>query len=184
MSARRSGRSKAPVKYTSDSSGSDFSDTQATNKPKKSSPKKRAATSPQNSSTPKKRTKKDLATLAAEHKEKAAQQEAKAESAAHKKSWEAWVEKHDAGGVLLNDEPGKDVSITQTDAGKKYGVKKEDLVVLKHFEKKNPLYGNTMKVYVESEVRELGFRKAGVLAGEEAEGEGAVGKGEKIWEEE
>lgn len=182
MSARRSGRSKAPVKYTSDSDpGSDF----GSKKKQRATPKKRTKTEAEPASTtdaPKKRTKKDPATLAAEHKEKAAEQEFKAEKATNRKSWDSWLASHDAGGALLDEEPGKDVSITQTDAGKKYGLKKEDLGALKCFEKRNPVHNNTMKLYVESEVRELGFRKLGVLEG--GEGDEAVEKGEEIWREE
>jgi len=181
MSARRSGRAKAPVKYTSDSDeGSDFGEKKSKTK---AAPKKRTKTEQEaTTDAPKKRTKKDPAALAAEHKDKAAAQESKADKAAHKRAWDAWLESHDAAGALLDEEPAKDVSITQTDAGKKYGVKKEDLDALKHFEKRNPVYNNTIKLYLEEEVKELGFRKLGVLEG--VEGEEAVKRGEEIWMEE
>jgi hypothetical protein len=181
MSSRRSGRSKAPVKYTSDSDpGSDFT---GSKKSKKSAPKKRTKEPVDaDAAPPKKRAKRDPETLAAEHKEKAQAQTSKAEKAAHKKAWDAWLESHDAAGALLDEEPAKDVSITQTDAGKKYGVKKEDLAALRHFEKRNPVHNNTMKLYVEEDVKELGFRKLGMLEGV-GEGE-AVEEGGKIWEEE
>jgi len=181
MSARRSGRAKAPVKYTSDSdAGSDFGEKKSKTK---ATPKKRTKTEQEpTTDAPKKRTKKDPAALATEHKDKAAAQESKVDKAAHKKDWEAWLESHDAAGALLDEEPAKDVSITQTDAGKKYGVKKEDLGALKHFEKRNPVYNNTVKLYLEEEVKELGFRKLGVLDG--SEGDGAVKRGEEIWREE
>lgn len=178
MSARRSGRSKAPVRYTSDSDGgSDFGDKKSN---KKAAPKKRTKTEPD---TPKKRTKKDPQVLAAEHKEKAAAHESKASKAAHKQAWDTWVDAHSANDALLDDEPGKDVSITQTDAGKKYGLKKEDMVVLKHFEKRHPVHNNTMKLYLENEVKELGFRKLGVLEGENGAGDKAIEVGEGIWME-
>lgn len=180
MSSRRSGRAKAPVKYTSDSENSDFGDKKR--KTKATSKKRTKAEAEPAADTPKKRAKKDPETLAAEHKEKAAVQESKAEKAAHKKAWEAWLEENDASGALLDEEPGKDVSITQTDAGKKYGVKKEDLVALKHFEKRNPVYNNTIKLYLEDDIKELGFRKYGILNG--AKGDEAVAKGEEIWKEE
>jgi hypothetical protein len=187
MSARRSGRAKAPVKYTSASEGSDFED----KKPRKSvkaTPKKRSKADQEPAdtaaATPKKRTKKDAETLAAEHRDKAAAQDSKAAKAAHKKSWDDWVEQNvlPEGEALLGEEPSKAESITQTDAGKKYGLKKEELGSLKHFEKRNPVHNNTMKLYLEEEVRALGFRKAGMLDG--AEESAVLQRGEELWKEE
>ncbi|KAF2823482.1 hypothetical protein CC86DRAFT_372431 [Ophiobolus disseminans] len=184
MSSRRSGRAKAPVKYTSDSEGSDFGEKKGKRGATKATPKKRTKAEQEPAAeAPKKRTKKDPETLAAEHKEKAEIQEAKAEKASHKKAWDAWLEMSDASGALLDEEPSKDVSITQTDANKKYGVKKEDLIALKHFEKRNPVYNNTIKLYLEEDVRKLGFRKYGILAGVNDD-EDAVKMGEEMWAEE
>lgn len=184
MSSRRSGRAKAPVKYTSDSEGSDFGEKKGKRGATKATPKKRTKTEQEPAAdAPKKRTKKDPETLAAEHKEKAHAQETKAEKATHKKAWDEWLKTNDAAGALLDEEPSKDVSITQTDAGKKYGVKKEDLVALKHFEKRNPVYNNTIKLYLEEDVKVLGFRKYGILAGVDDD-ENAVKIGEEIWTEE
>jgi hypothetical protein len=192
MSTRRSGRAKAQVKYTSASEGSDFED----KKPRKSAnkkttgaatPKKRtkAEQDPVPSAdaepTPKKRTKKDPETLAAEHTSKAAQQTAKAEKASHKKAWENWVSAHDVEGALLDEEPSKDESITQTDCAKKYSLKAGELGSLKHFEKKNPAYGNTMKLFVEEEVKVLAFRKAGMLDGAEGDEGDVLARGEEVW---
>jgi hypothetical protein len=184
MSSRRSGRAKAPVKYTSDSDDSDFGN----KKPRKSKTttisKKRSAKdeTPAADAAPKKRTKKDPEQLAAD----AAAAQTKADKASHKQAWESWLKEHEIAEDerLLDEEPEKEISITQTDAGKKYGVKKEELGVLKHFEKRNPnpLYKNDIKLFLESEVKELGWRKAGMLAGEE--GEEAMEKGEEIWREE
>jgi hypothetical protein len=181
MSTRRSGRAKAPVKYTSDSDGSDFGNKKS-RKSVSAQPKKRTKTEqePSAAGPPKKRAKKDPEVAAAEQREKADAADAKAEKARHQKAWEEWLDAHDVGGKLLDDEPGKDESITQTDAQKKYGVKKEELGSLKHFEKRNPVYNNTMKLYLEADVKELGFRKAGRLDGVEDENE-AVKRGEEIW---
>lgn len=187
MSARRSGRSKAQVKYTSDSSGSEYETPSKARKSSapKSTPKKRlngdAATS-----SPAKRTKKDPSVVAAEHRAKADLADKKAEQAAHKKAWDEWVSAHDVGGKLLDAEPAREESITQTDSLKKCGLKKEELVVLKHFEKKNPnpLFKNTIKLYLEEDVKVLAFRKKGMMEGVEGGDDEVVKRGEEIWEEE
>ncbi|KAL1796431.1 hypothetical protein ACET3X_004971 [Alternaria dauci] len=127
-----------------------------------------------------KRQKKDPATLAAEAQEK----QAKADKAAHKKAWQDWLSSHNVEGELLEEEPGKDESITQTDALKKYGVKKEELNSLLRFEKKNPLYPGMMKLFLEDDVRELAFRKMGVLEGVQGDDEDIIKKGEELWTEE
>jgi hypothetical protein len=181
MSTRRSGRAKAPVKYTSDSDGSDFGNKKS-KKSTSAAPKKRTKTEqePSAADPPKKRTKKDPEVVAAEQREKANATDAKAEKTRHQKVWETWLGAHDADGELLDDEPVKEESITQTDAVKKYGIKKEELSSLKHFEKRNPVYNNTMKLYLEVDVKELGFRKLGMLDGVDDEKE-AVERGEEIW---
>ncbi|KAG9189604.1 hypothetical protein G6011_06472 [Alternaria panax] len=206
MSTRRSGRATKEVKYTSASEGSDFEDkkkrTKKTSTTKKAAPKKstkkRAAESENDDNSdnasananaaaattttaPKpKRQKKDPATLAAEAQEK----QAKADKAAHKKAWQDWLASHDDEGEMLEEEPSKDESITQTDALKKYGLKKEELTSLLRFEKKNPLYPGMMKLFLEEDVRALAFRKIGTLEGVEGDEEEIVKKGEELWTEE
>jgi molecular chaperone GrpE (heat shock protein) len=208
MSTRRSGRATKAVKYTSASEGSDFEDkkkkprkpstTKKTPKPTATPKKahKRAAesdnddddnnptnndntTAPTTTPPKPKRQKKDPSTLAAESQEK----QTKADKAAHKKAWQDWLASHDASGEQLEVEPDKEESITQTDALKKYGLKKDELSSLLRFEKKNPLYGGTMKLFLEEDVRELGFRKLGMLEGCEGDDEEVVKRGEEIWEE-
>ena len=130
-----------------------------------------------------KRRKKDLKPVAAESKGKAGQQEEKTQRAQHKKTWEDWQQDNDAGGKLLDSEPAREESITQTDSQKKYGLKPSELGSLLHFEKSNPLYGNTMKLFLDEDVKKLAFRKYGTLAGETKESE-ILDKGEKLWTEE
>jgi hypothetical protein len=127
-----------------------------------------------------KRQKKDPTTLAAEAQEK----KAKADKAAHKKAWQDWLSSHDNEGEMLEEEPDKHESITQTDALKKYGVKKDELNSLLRFEKKNPLYPGMMKLFLEEDVRELAFRKIGVLEGAQGDDEEIVEKGKQLWTEE
>ncbi|CAO2657245.1 Nn.00g033710.m01.CDS01 [Neocucurbitaria sp. VM-36] len=197
MSTRRSGRAKAPVKYTSDSEGSDFGakkrkaptskkTSQAT--PKKA-PKREAAeteaTAPTTTTAPTpKRRKKDPETLAAEYAGKAKAQEEKAQKAQYKKGWEDWQKQHDAGGKLLDAEPERDESITQTDSLKKYSLKPGELGSLFHFEKRHPTYGNTTKLFREEDVRQVAFRKYGILAGETDDEATLLKKGEELWKEE
>jgi hypothetical protein len=190
MSSRRSGRAKAPVKYTSASEASDFED----KKPRKAASKKAAApkkrtkaeqdADAETDAAPKKRAKKSPDTLPAEPTPKAAAQQEKADKAAHKKAWEAWVKDNSADDAkLLTEEPAKEESITQTDSLKKYGLKATELGSLKHFEKRNPVYNNTMKLFREEDVKALGFRKHGMLAGETEEKD-ILEKGEQVWNEE
>ncbi|KAH8723876.1 hypothetical protein GQ44DRAFT_802482 [Phaeosphaeriaceae sp. PMI808] len=176
MSSRRSGRAKAPVKYTSDSEGSTFGARKRTKGANKATPKKRTRTEQDPATgdataTPKKRTKKDPEILAAEYSAKAQAQEEKAQKAQRKKVWEDWLEAYDVAGELLDDEPSREDSITQTDSLKKYGLKKEELGSLKHFEKKNPQYNNTIKLFLEDEVKKIAFRKYGMLDGVEGSDE-------------
>ncbi|KAF1830420.1 hypothetical protein BDW02DRAFT_559068 [Decorospora gaudefroyi] len=203
MSTRRSSRSTKAVKYTSASEGSDFEDkpkrlskktaSSAATTKKTSKAAKRAAEADDAEPTgstnlpPAKRPKKNSSTsVSAEARSKTSAQEARASKAAHKKAWADWLASHDVEGELLEVEPEKEESITQTDALKKYGLKKEELSSLLHFEKKNPLYGGTMKLFLEDDVKELGFRKLGMLADGEAdeEEEEVLKRGQRIWEEE
>ncbi|KAH6878107.1 hypothetical protein BKA58DRAFT_465824 [Alternaria rosae] len=209
MSTRKSSRATKAVKYTSASEGSDFEDKKR--KPRKTStaPSKRPTKStkaesnalegkaplapkrlaePDNNDEdddtakpPKsKRQKKSPSTLATEAHEK----QAKADKALHKQQWQDWLASHSVEGEMLEDEPDKEESITQTDALKKYGLKKEELGSLLRYEKKNPLYGGTMKLFLEENVRELGFRKVGMLEGVEGGDEEVLRMGEEIWKAE
>ena len=209
MSTRYSTRTTKAVKYTSASEGSDFDGkkkkkktpkkfTKTSTTPKKQ-PKKRAAPDTEDddnedrvpiapifSSPPSKpkRQKKDPITLAIEARQKAEAHEAKAAKVAAKKIWEAWLDEHNIHGELLATEPTKDEAITQTDSLKRYGLKPAELGSLLRFEKKNPQYGGTMKLFVKDDVKELAFRKLGMLAGVEGDDEVVVEKGEEIWKEE
>ena len=84
-----------------------------------------------------KRQKKNPEALAKEVHEK----QVKADKALYKQQWQDWLATHTVEGEMLEEEPDKDESITQTDALKKYGLKKEELTSLLRYEKKNPLYG-------------------------------------------
>jgi hypothetical protein len=188
MSTRRSGRSKAPVKYTSDSDDSDFGNKKPRKTTTKAVPKKRTkaqddepAADVDRAASPKKRSKKEASAPATESDAKVS---TKAAGKQHKAVWEKWLEAHDVAGELLDEEPAREESITQTDSLKKYGLKKEELGSLKHFEKRNPVHNNTMKLFLEAEVKTLGFRKAGMLAGEEGDEGTVIKRGEEIWTEE
>ncbi|KAI4690857.1 uncharacterized protein J4E88_002330 [Alternaria novae-zelandiae] len=205
-------RATKAVKYTSASEGSDFEDKKR--KPRKTTianpkgPTKRTKAAP-NATTvsakkasmnakrpaesdsededaaavaaPKpKRQKKDPETLAQEAREK----QAKADKALHKQNWQDWLAAHTVEGEMLEDEPSKEESITQTDALKKYGLKKEELTSLLRYEKKNPLYGGTMKLFLKDNVKELCFRKMGMLEGVEGGDDEVLRKGEEIWQAE
>jgi len=214
MSTRKSSRATKAVKYTSASEGSDFEDkkrkprktTTATpkgpTKRTKAAPNattvsgkkapmnaKRPAESDDNESSneaaailpPKpKRQKKDPETLAQEAQAKLA----KADKALHKQAWQDWLAAHSAEGEMLEEEPDKEENITQTDALKKYGLKKEELTSLLRYEKKNPLYGGTMKLFLKDNVRELCFRKIGMLEGVEGGDDKILRRGEELWEAE
>ncbi|KAI4629888.1 uncharacterized protein J4E87_003075 [Alternaria ethzedia] len=211
MSTRKSSRATKAVKYTSASEGSDFEDKKR--KPRKTTtatpkgPTRRTKAVPDattvsgkkapmnakrpaesdddnastNETAPKpKRQKKDPETLAQEAHDK----QVKADKALYKQHWQDWLASHTVEGEMLEEEPDKEESITQTDALKKYGLKKEELTSLLRYEKKNPLYGGTMKLFLEENVRELSFRKMGMLEGV-GRGDGEVlRKGEEIWQAE
>jgi hypothetical protein len=154
--------------------------------PARRRPRPRSAQKPSRTPTrrPTWRAKKSPDTLPAEPTPKAAAQQEKADKAAHKKAWEAWVKDNSADDAkLLTEEPAKEESITQTDSLKKYGLKATELGSLKHFEKRNPVYNNTMKLFREEDVKALGFRKHGMLAGETEEKD-ILEKGEQVWNEE
>jgi hypothetical protein len=57
------------------------------------------------------------------------------------------------------------------------------LAVLPYFPKPNPKYGNTTKLFKESEVKSLAYRKHAVIAGVEEDDEGALlEKGRELFE--
>lgn len=82
----------------------------------------------------------------------------------------------------LKEEPEE--AINQTDCKTKYSLVPGDLAVLPYFPKPNPKYGNTTKLFKESEVKTLAYRKAAVLGGV-ADGDEAamLEKGKKLLED-
>ena len=190
MSSRRSARAatKAPVKYTSDSEGSDFGEkkskrtskkaVQAT--PKKS--KKRSQPSDDETEKTPKRRRKSPETLAAELADKSKKQEEKAANQKAKLRWEDWLKENDVSGELLDAEPEREDCVTQTDALKLYNLKANELITLKHFEKPNQ-YGGQTKLFPTADVKKVAFRKYGLLAGVTDEQQ-ILEKGEEVWEKE
>lgn len=188
MTGRRSARAaaKAPVKYTSDSENSAFGDKKRKRSTKKAvkTPKKgtKRSQSPDGEAekTPKRR-KKSPETPAAEHKEKSRMQEEKAAKQQAKQRWEEWLSNNNVSGKLLDTEPDRDDTVTQTDAHKQYDMKANELVTLKHFEKRNQ-YGGQTKLFLASDVKQVASRKYGLLAGFTEEPE-VLEKGEELWKE-
>ncbi|KAF3050726.1 hypothetical protein E8E11_006283 [Didymella keratinophila] len=188
MTGRRSARAaaKAPVKYTSDSESSTFGDEKRKRSTKKATAtRKKGAKRSQSpdgeaEKTPKRR-KKAPETLAAELKEKSKIQEEKAAKQQAKQRWEEWLSKNDVSGKLLDIEPERDDTVTQTDAHKQYDLKANELVTLEHFEKRNQ-YGGQTKLFLATEVKKVAIRKYGLLAGFTEEPE-ALDKGEELWNE-
>ncbi|KAI4670323.1 uncharacterized protein J4E79_000604 [Alternaria viburni] len=190
MSTRKSSRATKAVKYTSASEGSDFED-------KKRKPRKTTTGTPKR---PTKRTKAVPNATTVSGKKAPMNAKRPAESDDDESSHEAAAilppkpkrQKKDPETLaqearekkMLEEEPDKEESITQTDALKKYGLKKEELTSLLRYEKKNPLYGGTMKLFLEENVRELGFRKMGMLEGVEGGDEEILRRGEEIWQAE
>lgn len=190
MTGRRSARAaaKAPVKYNSDSEDSNF----GTRKPRKSKKKDAATiskTGTKRSQSPNgdaekapKRRKKSPETLAAEHAEKSKQQEEKAQKQKAKHRWDDWLKENDVSGKLLDAEPEREDCVTQTDSQKQYGLKANELITLKHFEKSNQ-YGGQTKLFLKDDVKKVAFRKYGLLAGLTDEEE-INSRGEEMWKEE
>ncbi|KAF1913985.1 hypothetical protein BDU57DRAFT_431442, partial [Ampelomyces quisqualis] len=170
MSARRSSRAKPPVKYTSDPEGSDFSNNKAR---KTKTPRKKRAQPDEED---------DPAAAAASPPKRAKKTTDKPSPSPQKTTWAAFLTAHDVHGAQLSNEPARQASITQTASMQKYALQKKDLAVLRHFAKKNPnpVFRNTLKLYVEDQVRVLGWRKLGVLDGAEDDAD-AVARGERIW---
>jgi hypothetical protein len=79
-----------------------------------------------------------------------------------KQKWTAYVEAHTVSAPdALKEEP--EDAINQSDCKPKYSLLPADLAVLPYFPKPNPKYGNTTKLFKESEVKTLAYRKAAVL---------------------
>ena len=190
MSSRRSARAatKAPVKYTSDSEGSDFGG----KKPKRTIKKAVQATLKKSTKRPQpsddeiekmpKRRRKSPETLAAELADKSKKQEEKAANQKAKQRWEAWLKENDVSGKLLDAEPEREDCVTKTDALKHYNLKANELITMRHFEKSNQ-YGGQTKLFPAVEVKNVAFRKYGLLAGLTDEQE-ILKKGEEMWEKE
>lgn len=188
MTGRRSARAaaKAPIKYTSDSENSALGDKKRKRSTKKvaATPKKgtkRAQSPDGEAETTVKRRKKSPETLAAEHKEKSKIQEEKAARQKSKQKWEDWLSKNDVSGKLLDTEPERDDTVTQTDAHKQYDLKANELSPLEHFEKPNQ-YGGQTKLFLAAEVKKVAIRKYGLLGGFTEDSE-ILEKGEELWNE-
>lgn len=100
-----------------------------------------------------------------------------------KQKWTAYVDSHTISSPdNLNDEPEE--SINQTDSKTRYSLTPGDLAVLPYFPKPNPKYGNTTKLFKESEVKTLAYRKAAYLGGaDEGDDEVVLKKGKELFEE-
>ncbi|KAL1612077.1 hypothetical protein SLS60_000300 [Paraconiothyrium brasiliense] len=124
-----------------------------------------------------------------EEVERKKRKEQRAQKKAWKKAWEDYLEEHNVDGETVDWTEGEEPEcITQTDAGKVYGLKPSELGCLRHHPKVNFKYGNTTKLFNEEEVRRLAFRKVamlvGVKGGETAEEEDElISQGRKLWEE-
>jgi hypothetical protein len=98
-----------------------------------------------------------------------------------KQKWSAYVDAHTVAELdALKDEP--EDAVNQSECKTKYKLVPADLVVLPHFPKPNQKYGQTAKLFKESEVKTLAYRKAAVLEGVEEEDEVALlKKGEELF---
>jgi hypothetical protein len=98
-----------------------------------------------------------------------------------KQTWGAYIEVHTiAEHDALKDEP--EDAINQSECKTKYNLVPVDLAVLPYFPKPNQKYGQTAKLFKESEVKALAYRKAAVLEGVEEEDEvELLKKGEEIF---
>ncbi|KAJ4357315.1 uncharacterized protein N0V89_001890 [Didymosphaeria variabile] len=125
----------------------------------------------------------------AEEAEKKIKREQRAQKKTWKKDWEAFVEAHDVHGETVDwAEDEEKEGITQTDAGKVYGLKASELVCLKHHPRFNFKFGNTTKLFDEEEVRRMAWRKVAMLAGVQGGGtaeeeDALIAKGKKMWED-
>ncbi|KAF1964862.1 hypothetical protein BU23DRAFT_575358 [Bimuria novae-zelandiae CBS 107.79] len=131
------------------------------------------------------RKRKEREEIAAKNK---AIREAKSRETADKKrwkrEWDDYVKENDVHGATLDEEPVP--KITQTDAGQLYTLKPNELACLPHFPKPNYYDAtNITKVFDESDVEKLAFRKYAMLSGMAREPEKVMlARGKDLWEEE
>lgn len=99
-----------------------------------------------------------------------------------KQTWSAYITTRALDdGAKLTEEPSE--AISQTDSKKKYNLTPQDLGCLPHFPRENAAYGKTLKLFNESEVRDLVYRKTAVLAGvEDSIEEDLLGIGKELFE--
>jgi hypothetical protein len=121
-------------------------------------------------------------------KPKKAEKPAKAKTP--KQKWTEYISTHaltpDNTNDKLIEEPSDSDVINQTECKMKYSLTPQDLACLPYFPKKNAVYGNTTKLFKESEVKLLAYRKIAVLAGVETEAKDDVElleKGKTLFEE-
>ena len=111
-----------------------------------------------------------------------------------KQEWSEYITTHsivddddDDDDNKLTEEPAS--AINQTESKAKYSLMPQDLACLPYFSKKNAAYGNTAKVFDESKVKLLAYRKAAILAGVDKElvddddNIALLNKGKEIFEE-
>jgi hypothetical protein len=85
-----------------------------------------------------------------------------------KQKWTAYLESHATDNAeALKEEP--EDAINQSDCKPRYKLLPADLAILPYFPKPNQKYGNTTKLFKESEVKTLAYRKAAVLGGVDEE---------------
>jgi hypothetical protein len=100
-----------------------------------------------------------------------------------KQKWTAYLESHATDNAeALKEEP--EDAINQSDCKPRYKLLPADLAILPYFPKPNQKYGNTTKLFKESEVKTLAYRKAAVLGGVDEEDNEVVEKGKALFEEE
>jgi hypothetical protein len=106
-----------------------------------------------------------------------------------KQKWTEYIAAHALTADNTNDKLTEEPSdvINQTESKTKYSLTPQDLTCLPYFPKKNASYGSTMKLFKESEVKLLAYRKTAVLAAVEGDGKDDVvllERGKKLFEQE
>jgi hypothetical protein len=100
-----------------------------------------------------------------------------------KQKWTAYLESHASSTPdALKEEP--EDAINQSDCKPQYKLLPADLAVLSYFPKPNQKYGNTTKLFKESEVKDLAYKKAAVLGGVDEADEEVLEKGKALFEKE
>jgi flagellar biosynthesis GTPase FlhF len=118
-----------------------------------------------------------------EEEAKKKKQDEKDQKKRWKQEWESYCTAHNVDGATLDwPEDTEPESITQTDAGKLYCLKPNEMGCLRHHPKVNFKYGNTTKLFDEDEVRALAFRKYAMLAGVTGSEDVMVTEGKALWE--